>query len=369
MSIENGPRRFEVLGAAPLGLPLEDGEFEWMRAETESGRFDQKYVAMLVALRWLILATYVILGSTSAVPIHPLALAGSAGWIGATNVLSTWHWRQGRPMAWYDNLYLWLDFLSVFFAMLATANLGYPIWAALVMLMIQAPAEQPARRAAIYNGLCVASYAVCGAILQAAGWYELQVGVALTATAILFFIALNLSITFEGNRRLRRMIRGMAITDALTGLPNRRELSRHLASPPTDGTHLAVIILDVDRFKQYNDSYGHLAGDQLLIRLAEVLRESFADAQTIARYGGDEFVVILPCAGLDDAASRVEAMQVRGAGNAAPVSVGVAIWPDQQPTLDATLAAADDCLRMAKRASRGTFAMIDAAGAIRISAH
>ena len=62
-------------------------------------------------------------------------------------------------------------------------------------------------------------------------------------------------------------------------------------------------------------------------------------------------------------------MQVRGAGNAAPVSVGVAIWPDQQPTLDATLAAADDCLRMAKRASRGTFAMIDAAGAIRISAH
>jgi diguanylate cyclase (GGDEF)-like protein len=343
-----------------------EGEFEWMRSEDEPGRFDQKYVAALVVLRWLICATYVALGATGTVPMHPLALLGSGGWIAMTNVLSTWHWAQKRPIAWYDNAYLYLDFLSVFFGMLATANLGYPIWAALVMLMIQAPAEQPARRATFYNAMCVATYPVCGLILEAAGWYNVDIGVAITATAILMFIALNLSITFEGNRRLRRMIRGMAITDALTGLPNRRELSRHLASPPTDGTRIGVIVMDVDRFKQYNDSYGHLAGDQLLVRLAECIRESFPQAETIARYGGDEFVIVTEVTDPEVLARRVEAMQDRCVARAAPVSAGIAIWPDHQPTLDSALAAADDALRETKRQQRGRSATYDAAGLIHV---
>lgn len=344
-----------------------DREFEWMSAESETGRFDQKYVAALVFLRWLIVATYIVLGATGVIPVHPLALAGSAGWISATNVLRTWHWMQRRPISWYDDLYLWLDFLSVLFAMLATANLDYPVWACLVMLMIQAPAEQSARRAAVYNGLCVASYPAVAVVLSVAGWYELQEGVAITATAVLLFIAINLSVTFEGNRRLRRMIRGMAITDALTGLPNRRELSRHLASPPANGTSLAVIIMDVDRFKQYNDSYGHLAGDRLLIRLAEVIREVFPDARTIARYGGDEFVVIVPCASLEEASARVELMQNISVARAAPVSAGIAMWPDQQPTLDAALAAADECLRETKRSLRGRYATAGPPGEIHVA--
>lgn len=162
------------------------------------------------------------------------------------------------------------------------------------------------------------------------------------------------------------MIRGMAITDALTGLPNRRELSRHLASPPNDGSRVAVIVMDVDRFKQYNDSYGHLAGDQLLIRLAECIRESFPDAHTIARYGGDEFVILAPVRDADELTLRVESMQSRCVASAASVSAGIAIWPDHQPTLDSALAAADDALRETKRKHRGRFATYDASGLIHV---
>jgi diguanylate cyclase (GGDEF)-like protein len=113
--------------------------------------------------------------------------------------------------------------------------------------------------------------------------------------------------------------------------------------------------MDVDRFKQYNDSYGHLAGDGLLIRLAECVRESFPDARTIARYGGDELVVLVEVTTIEQLALRVEAMQDRCVARAAPVSAGIAVWPDHQPTLDSALAAADDRLRETKRHWRGRY--------------
>jgi diguanylate cyclase (GGDEF)-like protein len=172
---------------------------------------------------------------------------------------------------------------------------------------------------------------------------------------LLGFIGWNLLITFEGNRRLRSYIRRMAVTDALTGLANRRQLSHALANPPRVPS-AAVIVMDVDRFKQYNDELGHLAGDQLLVRLARTIEEEFPDAMMNARFGGDEFVVLLPCRTMAEAEARVRGFRSGGQYGPVAVSVGVALWPDGQPTLDSAFAAADDCLRAAKQSGRNAYA-------------
>ena len=348
-------------------LSEDEATLNWSRPDSESGRFDHSYVGMLVVLAWSVLAAYIFMAVSGLMPVHPLALAGSAGWIVLANSLSTWHWAQRRPMPWYDAIYLYLDLASVVFVMLAVANLGYPIWLALVMLMIAAPAERPSLQATAFNTIAVAAYPLCAVILHAAGWYTVSAGVAAVTTTLLAFIAVNLAIVFEGNRRLRRVIRRLAVTDSLTGVANRRELSRFLANPPRDGANLAVIVMDVDQFKHYNDEFGHLAGDQLLVRLAGVLQESFPDAPIVSRFGGDEFVVILPCASMEDAAERVRQMLTLRERDRVPVSVGIALWPEQQPSLDAAIAAADDALRTAKRSHRGTYATSNAAGGIRLA--
>jgi diguanylate cyclase (GGDEF)-like protein len=93
----------------------------------------------------------------------------------------------------------------------------------------------------------------------------------------------------------------MAITDALTGLRNRRHFHRLFESnflvAAESGRDLTVILLDVDNFKLYNDTFGHPAGDEILIGVAEELRRNVRDRDLVARYGGEEFVVLLPQAG------------------------------------------------------------------------
>ncbi len=332
----------------------DEAVLDWSDAETESGRFDHAYLGMLVVLAWTVLATYVGVSLAGLMHVHRLALAGSAGWIVLTNLLSTWHWSQRRPMRWYDAVYLYLDLASIVFVMLAVANMSYPIWLALIMLMIAASAERPTLQAAAFNTIAVSTYPLSATILQAAGWYQAGAGVATVTTALLAFIAVNLAIVFEGKRRLRRVIRRLAITDSLTGAANRRQLSRFLANPPRASRSLAVVVLDVDQFKSYNDEFGHLAGDRLLVSLASALRESFADAPIVARFGGDEFVVIFPCDSARHATERVQAMLAARRRDRVPVSIGIALWPDQQPSLDAALAAADDALRAAKQSHRST---------------
>lgn len=317
--------------------------------------YDAAYVTMIACFRWAILATYVTLCLSGALQVHTLALLGSAGWIGCTNLVATYAWWQKRPVAWYDRVYLYMDLLSVVVVVLATANLSYPVWMAFVILMVQAPSARSTRAAVFYNVVCLLSFATCVVVLTATGWYDLHFGTTVVTMVMLTLIGVHLSIMFDGNRRMWWVIRTLAITDSLTGLSNRRQFSRYLADPPTERS-LAVILIDVDRFKQYNDEFGHLAGDQLLVRLASILNHAFPDATTIARYGGDEFVVLLPCVGLEQAERRIDELIKDGGADHLPVSIGISMWPDHHPTLDAAFAAADDCLRAAKKAQRGTYA-------------
>jgi diguanylate cyclase (GGDEF)-like protein len=145
-----------------------------------------------------------------------------------------------------------------------------------------------------------------------------------------------------------------AHTDSLTGLPNRRALDellpRERARATASGSPLCLAVLDLDRFKAYNDTFGHLAGDDLLRRTGERWAEVLRGDDTLVRFGGEEFVVVLPQCGLDEAEVLLDRVR-RATPMAQTCSVGVVSW-DGAESADDLLYRADLMMYAAKRAGR-----------------
>lgn len=161
----------------------------------------------------------------------------------------------------------------------------------------------------------------------------------------------------DGRRELERL----SITDDLTGLYNRRYVMEALANEARRSRRLehpfTLLMLDVDHFKEYNDAYGHLAGDAALARVAAILKESTRDVDCAARYGGEEFVVVLPeteAQGATESAQRIQARLTRDdlVGGKLTLSVGVAQFPADGESPEELLAGADAALYQAKREGR-----------------
>jgi diguanylate cyclase (GGDEF)-like protein len=151
-----------------------------------------------------------------------------------------------------------------------------------------------------------------------------------------------------------RQVRELARTDELTGLPNRRawndELPRALEHARRDGTPVTVAVLDLDNFKHFNDSYGHPAGDRLLKEASAAWHGALRQVDTVARWGGEEFVVLLPGAGTDEACEVISrALELTPLGQT--FSAGVAQW-DGAETSEEVLQRADAALYAAKQAGR-----------------
>lgn len=157
-------------------------------------------------------------------------------------------------------------------------------------------------------------------------------------------------------------IQQQALTDALTGCYNRRsfemQLDKDLMMAKRLHQPLSLIMLDLDRFKSLNDSVGHDAGDQALRQLADCFREELRGVDTAARFGGDEFALILPQAYSDGAAivaerlrARIEHINIPGFGNLT-ASMGIGTFPMNAGTRNELLRAADGALYTAKRGGR-----------------
>ena len=166
--------------------------------------------------------------------------------------------------------------------------------------------------------------------------------------------------------KLRDRLAEMARTDALTELANRREFDARLAGEHARaqryGKPYAFMLLDIDRFKQVNDTYGHTAGDAVLKVLADVIRKQLRDADIPARYGGEEFAMILP--EISGGAAKQVAERMRRAVAATPfripdgreigitVSIGVSCYPKCADTPQGVVQRADQALYVAKEAGR-----------------
>jgi len=159
----------------------------------------------------------------------------------------------------------------------------------------------------------------------------------------------------------RKELERLSVTDDLTGLYNRRYLMDAVANEVRRSRRLdhpcTLLMADVDHFKEYNDDYGHLAGDEALRRIAGILRETTRDVDCAARYGGEEFVVLLPetrAAGAIETAQRFRTRLATDelVGGKLSVSIGVAQFPEDGDAPDALLARADAALYRAKREGR-----------------
>ncbi len=202
---------------------------------------------------------------------------------------------------------------------------------------------------------------------------------------LLSTIASNIAISFENARlyekirqdnialqgkieeiaSLQAELREQAIRDPLTNLFNRRyleeTLTRELARAEREKTPLSLIILDIDRFKNFNDYYGHMAGDALLRSLANLLVHSTRDSDIACRYGGEEFIVVMPGSPLEAAHRRAEEIRqefektnihIDGITLNATVSLGIAAYPHNAHSGDALIRAADQALYAAKAGGR-----------------
>jgi diguanylate cyclase (GGDEF)-like protein/PAS domain S-box-containing protein len=173
------------------------------------------------------------------------------------------------------------------------------------------------------------------------------------------------------NLRLRDILQRQSIRDALTGLYNRRYMEttveRELRQAARQKESIGFIMMDLDHFKDFNDTYGHGAGDLLLTALGDYLQNNIRAGDIACRYGGDEFVLILPRASVDDTHERAEQIRLgvkRLASEfgttkqgSVTISMGVSAYPDHGYSMDRLLSIADKALYIAKNGGRDQIAV------------
>ena len=171
----------------------------------------------------------------------------------------------------------------------------------------------------------------------------------------------ELDATNEQLRRQNEELERLSLTDGLTALANRRFLVQRLNEEALryrrTKKEFSVLMADVDHFKQYNDTFGHPAGDEVLKRVARILQATTREVDCVARYGGEEFCVMLPetsATGAGILASRIceRVAAAEFPGQKITLSIGVASLPGNGDTPDAVIAAADEALYQAKREGR-----------------
>jgi diguanylate cyclase (GGDEF)-like protein len=166
------------------------------------------------------------------------------------------------------------------------------------------------------------------------------------------------------NIRLRESLREQSIRDPLTGLFNLRyleeTLEREISRSTRGGKPVGLMMLDVDHFKEFNDTFGHPGGDALLCELSNLLQSVTRVEDAACRYGGDEFVVLLPESPLHITLERAEEIRKAAARfniihegatlDPVTLTVGVAVYPDHATDMTGLLRAADEAMYEAKHA-------------------
>jgi diguanylate cyclase (GGDEF)-like protein len=320
--------------------------------------------------------------------VTSLALGGFADWAKYGSIWCTWWlgdavgavvvtpflllWRENPRLNWTRKQLIELTFLflglfftgwSVFGGRFHSALKNYPLEYLCIPFLIWAAFRCGRREAA--TAICVLSAIATWGTLHGFGPFSwesqntslllLQAFMGITALTTLAFAA-----EVTEHERADEYVRQLAVTDPLTGLANYRRLLDALDAEINrygrTGRAFAVIVLDLDGLKKINDTLGHLVGSEALCRLANILRIHCRAIDTAARYGGDEFVLILPetesHAALRVAHRIAERLSTDGDEPPVTVSIGTAVYPHDGDTIDELLAAADRALYRDKGSSK-----------------
>lgn len=229
-----------------------------------------------------------------------------------------------------------------------------------------------------------AEVVILGSVMAASWLGALELGGAMAAdvsteyriieTSVFLAIQIYAAFVFQRLRtdrremaNLRERLAEQAITDPLTEVANRRYfeefLESELARIERYGGTCAVAMVDVDWFKNYNDTLGHPAGDEVLKQLAELLEWMCRDADMVSRYGGEEFALVLPATGREEALESAERLREAVEDHAFPheqvqpggeltVSLGVAAYPEDADSMEEVVDVADRALYLAKEEGR-----------------
>ncbi|UWG97084.1 GGDEF domain-containing protein [Dehalobacter sp. DCM] len=189
----------------------------------------------------------------------------------------------------------------------------------------------------------------------------------LILTATNFFASTIIAVVVEHNWKTQQLLKKLSITDGLTELYNfryfKQRLDQEMSRAVRSQKPLALCIIDIDYFKQYNDSYGHYSGDEVLKKTAQLLNSTLRKSDIVFRYGGDEFLVIMPDINAHEASGVMERLRKAfsnhefrfseaNSNECLTLSIGISSFPDLSCDMDELIAQADKALYHVKRKGR-----------------
>jgi diguanylate cyclase (GGDEF)-like protein len=265
---------------------------------------------------------------------------------------------SGDQVSFYSVWYIWVGLFAFYFfrRLVATAHVAFASALFAVTLIVHPASSPVARWLTIVATLAVADAFIDTLVGRARG----EAQQANRSAETMGREAEAARERWLASEAERARVETMARTDDLTGLPNRRawqeELPRELLRAGRTGAPLCVAMLDLDYFKDYNDEYGHQAGDRLLKQTAAVWEVHLRGTDFLARYGGEEFAIVLPGCELPRALEVVE--RLRASTPEGTCSAGVTLW-DRSESAEELVGRADRALYVAKHDGRDRIAVMD----------
>jgi diguanylate cyclase (GGDEF)-like protein len=315
---------------------------------------DPGYWPRALGLRVVIASTYFVLIPAGLLPMSTTWWMVSGGGLllysfAMFSVFMRW---PGAKWVHMD-LCPYLDALFITLAVIAVADTNYPIWIGYFLVIMSLSTFHETRYVLAYSIFAIAMFWAGIFLAHEVGRADLNVRISLVASIMAVFTALNCDVISTSNRKLRELVLDSSLTDPLTGLQNRRRFREILDSHSVPGRPLAVIMYDIDNFKSINETMGHVHADGVLVRIGNELKRCFRDADSVARYGGDEMIVLAHVETVEDAVAMSERSleQIRSRVGI-ELSAGVAVYPISTDSLEDAVRAADDALGRAKRTGK-----------------